>query len=469
MRILLLLLMAATLPASVGPHEVVTAPHAMERSQEPATAQDPAAAQDPPTADAVLVPLRARLQASNPARIEADLRRLASFGTRHTLSETESDTRGIGAARRWLRDRLQGISEEFHDGRLQVELVVHEVGRSRRLPDGATLVNVVATLPGSDPDRLVVVSGHYDTIPSDNMDPLSDAPGANDDGSGTVAVLEAARLMAGVQPRATVVFLCVAAEEQGLLGAQAQGELWQAQGKKVEAFFTMDIVGGVQGSSGQREPRRLRVFSEGVPTAGAKIVGSDNDAPSRQLARYLKRTAEAVLDDWEVTLVFRQDRYLRGGDHKPFNDLGVAAVRLTEPHENYAWQHQDVRLEGGVQYGDLPDNVDFAYVSRVARTVTAALHELAMAPARPPGVGVSIAGLTPHTRLRWSRGSEADLAGYEVLYRRTHEPFWTHRMWLGDVEDVALEGLSKDDWLFGLVAVDAAGHRSLPVYPTPVR
>lgn len=435
----------------------------------PLHAQEEIAVQEPPALEEALAPLATQLEEASWERVKADLTQLVSFGTRHSLSETESDVRGIGAARRWLKSEMEGISTEHYGGRLQVELVAHEVGKSRRLPNGATIVNVVGVLPGTDPNRLVVVSGHYDSIPSNNMDSVSDAPGANDDGSGTVAVLEAARLLAGLEPRATVVFLCVAAEEQGLIGARAQAKLWESEGKKVEAFFTMDIVGGVQGSSGRHEPRRLRVFSEGVPTSGAQIVGSDNDAPSRQLARYLKRTAETVIEDWEVTLIFRQDRYLRGGDHKPFNDLGIAAVRMTEPHENYRWQHQDVREDGEVLYGDRLENVDFSYVSRVAATAAATIHELALAPGRLSGVGVSIASLTPHTLLRWSRGEEEDLAGYEVVYRRTHEPTWSHRKWLGDVTETELYGLSKDDWLFGVVAVDRAGHRSLPVYPTPVR
>ncbi len=412
--------------------------------------------------------LALQLPPADPARIEADIRRLAGFGTRHTLSEVDSDVRGIGAARRWLRDEFTDISREHHDGRLQVELVHYDIPPGRRLPDGADLVNVVATLPGTDPDRLVVVSGHYDSIPSSPTDQVSDAPGANDDASGTAAVLEAARLLAGLEPRATVVFLAVAGEEQGLYGSTAQAKAWKEQGKVVEAFFTMDIIGGAVGSSGKREPMRLRVFSEGVPTVG-RAFGSDNDAPSRQLARYLKRTAEAAVPGFELTLVFRQDRFLRGGDHKPFNDEGWPAIRLTEPHENYTWQHQDVREVDGVQYGDLPDNVDFAYVARVARSVTSALVELAQAPAAPSRVGVDISRLTPHTTLRWRMGAEEDLAGYAVLMRRTHEPLWTERRLVGKVEEVTLEGYSKDDWLFAVEAVDKDGRRSLPVYPAPTR
>ena len=411
--------------------------------------------------------LREAVRTASSARIEADVRALVGFGTRHTLSDAKNKRRGIGAAARWLGAEYERISEEFHDGRLQVELVAHKVPASRRVPGGAEVVNVVATLPGADSDRLVVLSGHYDSRAGSAMDAKGDAPGANDDASGTAAVMEAARILAGLHPRATLVFLAVAGEEQGLLGATAQAQQWTDAGKTIEAMFTLDIVGGATGSSGEREPWRLRVFSEGVPTKGRPAFGSDNDAPSRQLARYLERAGEAAVPGFDVTLVFRQDRYLRGGDHRPFNDLGWAAVRLTEPHENYDWQHQDVREADGVEYGDRPDNVDYDYVARVAGTVAAAAGELARAPASPAEVQVDTRELTPHTRLEWRRGSEPDLAGYAVLYRRTHEPVWTHRRLVGLVEEIVLEGLSKDDWLFAVEALDAAGHRSLAVYPTP--
>jgi acetylornithine deacetylase/succinyl-diaminopimelate desuccinylase-like protein len=412
--------------------------------------------------------LRALCAQADPARVERDVRALAAFGTRHSLSATGDPARGVGAARTWLREELQRISRERHDGRLQVALEAHQVGAGPRVPQGAEIVNVVATLPGSDPDRLVILSGHYDSIPSSPMDPAKDAPGANDDASGTAAVLEAARLLAGVRPRATLVFLCVAGEEQGLLGSKAQAEAWKAAGKTVEAMLTMDIVGGAVGQSGLHEPWRLRVFSEGVPTAGARAIGSDNDAPSRQFARYFERAAEAAVPGFDVTLVFRQDRFLRGGDHKSFNEAGWPAIRLTEPHENYAHQHQDVRVEGGAQYGDLPEFVDFAYVARVARAVAAACGELALAPAAPAAVRVDATRLTPDTLLQWEIApAEAGVAGYAVLLRRTHEPTWTERRVVGRVGEALLQRISKDDWLFGVEAYDAAGRRSLAVYPTP--
>jgi len=412
-----------------------------------------------PRADTPPVPL------PNLTRIERDICKLASFGTRHTLSETDDPERGIGAARRWLRDELLRISDEHHGGHLQVGLEFFDIPAGRRVPDGVELANVVATLPGRDPERLLVISGHYDSRASNPMDAEADAPGANDDASGVAAVLEAARLLGGMRPQATVVFLAVAGEEQGLLGARAQAEKWQAEGKRVEGMITVDIVGGAKGSSGKHEPWRLRAFSEGVPSAGPKVIGSDTDSPSRQLARYFTRVGEEALPGFDISMIFRQDRYLRGGDHKAFNELGWAAIRLTEPHENYSQQHQDVRIEEGLAYGDLPEFVDFGYVGRVTAVVAATLHELAQAPAAPTAISMDTSGLTPSTTLRWEASPGA--AGYAVLYRRSHEPTWTYRRVVGDETQVTLEGKSKDDWLFGVEAFGPNGHRSLPVYPAP--
>ncbi len=414
--------------------------------------------------------LRRMVAAADAGRVERDIRKLAGFGTRHSLSPTDDPQRGVGAARNWLKEEFDRINEEYHGGRMEVRLQAHQVAPAQRVPQGAEIVNVMGILPGTDPDRLVVLSGHYDSMPTSPTDPVKDAPGANDDASGTVAVLEAARMLGGLQPRATIVFLCVAGEEQGLLGSRAQAEAWKAEKKEVAGMLTMDIVGGAVGQSGLHEPWRLRVFSEGMPSfkEGRPVIGSDNDSASRQLARYFERAGEAAVPGFDVTLIFRQDRYLRGGDHRSFNELGWPAVRLTEPHENYAHQHQDLRVENGLQYGDLPEYVDFAYVGRVARAAAGACGELALAPAAPRGVQVDTTRLTPDTRLTWeAAGADTGVVGYAVLMRRTHEPTWTERRVLGAVNEVILDRISKDDWLFAIEAYDAAGHRSLAVYPTP--
>ena len=396
-------------------------------------------------------------------RIERDVRRLVAFGTRHTLSADDDPARGAGAASAWLAGELERISREHHAGRLSVELDRHTLVRSPRVPDGGALTNVLALLPGSEPERIVALSGHYDSRCGDPLDARSDAPGADDDASGTALVLEVARALAGLQPRATVALVCLAGEEQGLLGARALAERFAAEGKRVEAFITCDIVGGARGSNGRLEPQRVRLFSEGVPSAGPKLVGSDNDAPSRQLARYLEQCGERAVPGFDVELVFRQDRFLRGGDHKPFNDLGLPAVRFSEPNENYSQQHQDVRVEDGVRFGDLPEFVDFDYVARVAAVCAAGVRALALAPAAPRDVSMAARDLSPDTRLSWKRG--AGVAGYRVRARRTWQPTWTESIELGAVEGAVLEGWSKDDWYFGLEAFDEAGHASLPVYP----
>ena len=417
--------------------------------------------------DGTLSAASKQLDRPSAERVRADVAQLVFFGTRHTLSDTQSETRGIGAARRWIAAAFERISAQDYGGRLEVTSLPHRVPASTRLPGGAEIVNVAAFLRGSDPTRLVVISGHYDSRASAASDATSDAPGANDDASGVAAVLEAARLLHGLEPRATVVFLAVAGEEQGLVGSRAQAEAWQAQQQFVEAFITNDIVGGATGSDGVRDPRTIRVFSEGVPSAGTKIVGSDNDAPSRQLARYV----QAVAADpgfgvaLQVELVFRQDRYLRGGDHKSFNDLGLAAIRLTESHENFDQQHQDVRSEAGREFGDLEEFVDFDYVARVALLNATALRELALAPRAPTNVRMDTALLSPDTQLYWDASPSA--ARYEIGMRRTSEPSWSRWRDVGANTSAVLSGLSKDDWLFGVSAISADGHRSPAVYPAP--
>jgi hypothetical protein len=425
----------------------------------------------------VLEDVKAVVARVSEEEIGATLKALVGFGTRHTLSETRSTTRGIGAARMWIKARLHGHVSNAGGASVAFASYVHAPD-SRRVDRPTEIVNVVATFPGTDPDRVVVVTGHYDSMPKNIMDRQSDAPGANDDGSGTAVAMEGARVvaLAGLRPRATMIFAAVAGEEQSLLGSAFMAKTLADEGKSVVFMITNDIVGGVTGANGRREPHVLRVFSEGV-ISGPKdergrvlrsVEGSDNDAPSRQAARYFAARAPLYIPGFEARLVFRQDRYLRGGDHKSFNDRGFAAFRLTEPNENYDFQHQDVREADGKKFGDRLENVDVAYVANVARANVAAALEAALAPASPKQVRVDVRALTPHTTLRWAANAEPDLAGYAVLLRRTHEPTWTGRVAVAkEKTEITLEGFSKDDWLFGVEAVDAAGRRSPPVYPTP--
>jgi hypothetical protein len=411
------------------------------------------------------------------ARIEATIRKLASFGTRHTLSEADNPDRGIGAARRWIKSELESYANES-GGRLIVEEDSFVQPVRPRVPRPTTLINLVAILPGDQPaskDRWLVVSGHYDSIPWPISDANSDAPGADDDASGTAVAMELARVMSKHHFDATVVFLAVAGEEQGLLGAAHWAEKAKKEGRKIEAMLTNDIVGNTQGGNGIKDNRRVRVFSEGVPSdeteAQARTrrsVGGENDGPSRQLARYIKEAGELYLNDFEVTLVFRRDRYGRGGDHIAFNERGYAAVRLTEPNENFDRQHKKVETVDGVEFGDVVERVDFGYVAQVARVNAAALASLALAPAAPTDVRFGTGRQEYDTRIGWKGGSEPDLAGYRVVWRPTHQPFWARGLdVLADKAETVIKGLSKDDLFFAVQAVDRDGNASLPAFPVP--
>ena len=366
-------------------------------------------------------------------RIESDIRKLVSFGTRNTLSEQNDPNRGIGAARDWLYAEFQKAAAQS-GGRMTVEKQSYEQPRAQRIPQPTIITNVVATLKGTQPEstnRVYVVSGHYDSMCSSPTDANCDAPGANDDASGTAAVLEMARVMARYKFDATIVFMAVAGEEQSLLGATHFAEEAKKSSMDIEAMFTNDIIGNTLGGNGVRDRRTVRVFSEGVPSNETqqeantrRSVGGENDSQSRQLARFIKEVTEHYVPAMKVTMIYRRDRYGRGGDHIPFLERGYAAVRFTEPNENYRHQHQNVRIENGIQYGDLPQFVDFAYVANVARVNAASLAMLASAPARPKNVTMTT-GLSNDTEMKWEANEEPDVAGYEVVWRDTTAATWT--------------------------------------------
>ena len=407
--------------------------------------------------------------------VEATIRRLVSFGTRNTLSSQTDPKRGVGAARDWLFDEFEKIAATTN-GRLVVEKQMFTQPKANRIPQPTTLTNVVATLKGAQPEseaRLYVVSGHYDSMCTSPTDAECDAPGANDDASGTAAVLEMARVMSKYQFDATIVFMTVPGEEQGLLGAAYYAEQAKLRQWNVAAMFTNDIIGNSLGGNGVKDAKTVRVFSEGVPSneteqdAGTRrSVGGENDSASRQLARFIKETGGLYVPQMNVTMVYRRDRYGRGGDHIPFLERGFAAVRFTEPNENYNHQHQNLRTESGIQYGDLPEFVDFAYTANVARVNAAALASLALAPAAPKGVSV-VNRLSNDTELKWEANKETDLAGYEIVWRDTTAPTWTNSQNVGNVTTFTMKGMSKDNFFFGVRAVDQQGHRSPATYPRP--
>jgi len=408
--------------------------------------------------------------------IEATIRKLVSFGTRSTLSEQNDPKRSIGAARDWLYSEFLKAAESSQ-GRMTVEKQSFEQQKAARVPQPTMLTNIVATLKGSQPestDRIYVVSGHYDSMCSSPTDAKCDAPGANDDASGTAAVLEMARVMAKYEFDATIVFMAVAGEEQGLLGSTHFAEEAKNQNWNVDAMFTNDIIGNTLGGNGVRDRGEVRVFSEGVPSnetaaeaTTRRSVGGENDSASRQLARFIKETGDIFVPRCRVMLVYRRDRYGRGGDHIPFLERGYPAVRFTEVNEEFRHQHQNVRVENGVQYGDLPEFVDFAYIANVARVNAASLAALAWAPSRPKGVAILTARLSNDTDLRWDANKEPDLAGYEIVWRDTTSPVWTNSKAVGNVTSYTMKGMSKDNYFFGVRAIDKDGNRSLVTYPRP--
>ena len=411
----------------------------------------------------------------SPARIEATIRKLASFGTRNSLSDDRSETRGIGAARRWIKSELERCAKDS-GGRLQVAFNEHLVEHGPRIPKPTNIVNVVATLPGEQPesrDRIYVVSGHYDSMPSSPTDPDKDAPGANDDASGTAVSMELACVMSRHRFDATLVFMAVAGEEQGLLGSEGWAKAARAKGLDIAGMITNDIVGNTRSADGVVERGRVRLFAEGIPAhkqlsdtlLEALRTGGENDVPTRQLARYVKEAAERHVRGMKVDVLFRRDRYLRGGDHFSFLDAGYPAVRMTEPVEDWRHQHQDVRVVDGVQYGDLPEFVDFAYVADVARVNAAALASLALGPSAPQAVEIENIRLENDTTVRWKANPEPDVAGYRIVWRETTAPFWQHSRDVGNVTRETLVGISKDNFQFGVQAYDRDGNLSVATYP----
>ncbi|MDA9554709.1 M20/M25/M40 family metallo-hydrolase [Pelobium sp.] len=409
--------------------------------------------------------------------IEANVRKLVSFGTRHTLSDTLSKTTGIGAARNWIKSEFEKYSKES-GGRLKVEFDTFiQPADGRRVPKDAVLKNVIATLPGTDPtdNRIFIVSGHYDSRASQANDATSKAPGAVDDASGTAVSLELARVMSKQKYSATIMFVAAVGEEQGLYGAAHLAKKAKAEGWNVVAMITNDIVGNTYGGeTNLKDNRSVRVFSEGVPVVETKeesalriSVGAENDSPAREFARYVKEVAERYVDQLDVKMIYRRDRYLRGGDHTAFSQEGFPAVRFTEMNENFDRQHQDVRVENGRDYGDMPDFADYTYIQKVCRMNLAVLANIAKAPVAPVNVGIVTSDLTNNTTLKWEAPKSTKPAGYYILMRETVSPYWEKKIFVTDTQ-VTIP-YSKDNYFFGLQSVDAEGHESAIIFPKPVK
>jgi hypothetical protein len=425
--------------------------------------------------------ISAALRQVSAERIRANIEKLASFGTRSTISAQDPAAiaagRGIGAAREWIKSEFERYAKDC-GGCLEVKTDAFTEPAADRIPQPTDLTNVYAVLKGTDAEnakRIVLVTGHYDSRNSDILDTKGEAPGANDDASGAAVSLECARVLSKMKFPATIIFLTVAGEEQGLNGSQHFAKMSKSQGWNLEAVLNNDIVGGDK--SAEQDRSVVRVFSEGVPAAATdqdvrriRALGGENDSASRQLARYISDVDRAYKNEVGVApvLVFRLDRYLRGGDHSAFNQQGFAAVRFTEFREDFHHQHQNVRTENGIEYGDLAKFVDFDYVAHVARLNAATLASLASAPAPPANVHLLTKDLENDSTLTWDASPGGPAAEYEVLWRATSSPEWEHAQKVGSVKRITLK-LSKDNVIFAVRAVDAAGHRSLPVVPVPER
>lgn len=415
----------------------------------------------------------------SPQRIQQTIERLVSFQSRHTLSSDvpASTGTGINAAAEWIKGELESYSKAC-GGCLEVKTDEFTQETGNRIPKPTKLTNVYAILKGSDPanaSRIILVSGHYDSRNTETNDATGASPGANDDASGTAVSMECARVLSQHKFPATLIFLIVAGEEQGLYGSAHFAKMAKAQGWNIEAVLNNDIVGGDK-SAGQ-DTHTVRVFSEGIPANATeaelkqiRALGGENDSASRQLARYIASISKEYMPrkEFQPLVVFRRDRYLRGGDHTSFNEQGFAAVRFTEFRENYDRQHQNVRTENGVEYGDLAKFVDYFYVANVARLNAATMAALASAPAPPAKVRVLTKALVNDSTLVWEASPGGLASGYLVLWRDTGAPDWEHAQTFGNVIQATLP-LSKDNVIFAVQATDAKGHRSLPVVPAPER
>ncbi len=424
--------------------------------------------------DATIQQMNSEVSAQN---IEAIVRKLVSFKTRHTLSDTTSKTTGIGAARNWIKAELERYAAAS-GGRMKVEFDTFTQPAGGRIGKPTVLKNVLATLKGTDPTdtRVYLVSGHYDSRVTNVMDSASVAPGAVDDASGTAVSMELARVMAKSKFPATIIFMTVVGEEQGLNGSTNVAKRAAAEKWDIDAMLNNDIVGNTIGmENGIKDNTSVRVFSEGVPSttvnnarALAALInnGGENDAPSRQLARYVKEVAERYVSHLNVRMVYRRDRFLRGGDQTPFLQQGFTAVRFTEMNEDFTRQHQDLRKDKGIDYGDLPDFADYTYIQKVARMNLSVLANLALAPGQPQNVTVSTTGLTNKTTLKWDAPKNGKRpAGYYILMRETINPYWEKKIWVAGNEFTS--DYSKDNYFFAVQCADAEGHESLAVYPKP--
>ena len=409
-------------------------------------------------------------------RIEKGITKLVSFGTRNTFSDTTSTTRGIGAARRWIKAEFDNISKNCNNCLevfYQKEIVTPEDGS--RIPHKAAVVNVVAIQRGSkNPDHYIIMSGDIDSRASSATDFKTDAPGANDNASGMAGTIEAARVLSNYKFENSIVYVGLSGEEQGLFGGKGLAEYAEKNNWNIIGILNNDMIGNIEGVDGVIDNRSFRIFSEPTPPTETererkmrRYYGGEVDGISRQLARYIHKTTKNYMPEMNPMLIYRLDRFGRGGHHKPFNDLGFAGVRIMEAHENYNRQHQDIRTENGIEYGDVLEGVNFNYAEKLTEVNAINLASLAWAPLAPEEV--SIGGVVePSTKLKWKKAKDKNIKGYKIYWRDTTSPTWDYSRYVGDVSEFTLDGIVIDNYYFGVVAVGKNGYESLVSFPENV-
>lgn len=407
-------------------------------------------------------------------RIESDITTLVNFGTRHTLSETESDTRGIGAARRWIKAEFDKISAEC-GGCLEVYYQSEVISGEKRIPDPVEVVSVIAIQRGTtDPGRYVIMSGDIDSRVSDVMDFTSDSPGANDNASGVAGTLEAARVLSKYKFNGSIVYAALAGEEQGLFGGRIMANQAKKDGWRIKAVLNNDMIGNIEGVNGVINNTTARIFAEGTRVTETekeartrRFTGGEVDSPSRNLARYIDSIADQYIENLDTMVIYRLDRFGRGGHHRPFNDLGYPGIRIMETNENYTRQHQDLREEDGIKYGDTLDGVNFDYAAKLTGLNAVTLASMAWAPNPPANVSIKGA-VQPSTTLSWSKldaNQNPQLAGYKLYWRHTDAPQWEFSKFVGNVTQATLENIVIDNYFFGVASVNDNGLESVVVYP----
>ncbi|NQY05387.1 MAG: M28 family peptidase [Flavobacteriaceae bacterium] len=413
------------------------------------------------------------IDAVSAERIKNDITTLANFGTRNTFSDTISDTRGIGAARRWIKAEFDKISKKCNhclEVFYQKDFVTKEMGS--RVPHDAWVVNVGAIQRGTKyPNRFVIMSGDIDSRASDTMDYTTDAPGANDNASGMAGAIEAARVLSKYKFESSIIYVGLSGEEQGLFGGAGLAKYAQEKGWDIIGVLNNDMIGNIEGVDGVIDNRSFRIFSEPTNLTDSerqvrlrRFYGGEVDGISRQLARYIHKTTKTYMPEMNPMMIYRLDRFGRGGHHRPFNDLGFAGIRIMEAHENYNRQHQDIRTENGIKYGDIIEGVNFDYAKKLTAVNAINLASLAWAPPAP--TEVAIGGIVqPSTKLKWKKVDNPNVIGYKIYWRDTTSPTWDYSRFVGNIDNYTLEGIVIDNFFFGIASVGKDGHESMVVFP----